>query len=178
MSSIDNFRAARDLLLRLRTDPDAAVEQFRWPVLTDFNWALDHFDSMAAGNPATALWIVGEDGGEIRRSFEQMAQRSAQVANFLRGLGVARGDRILLMLGNELALWEAMLASIKLGAVLVPATALLTTDDLRDRFDRGVVRHVIVGAAQTAKFEPLPGDYTRIVVGTAPGAQPAGWQRF
>ena len=178
MSSIDNFRAARDLLLRLRTDPDAAVEQFRWPVLTDFNWALDHFDSMAAGNPATALWIVGEDGGEIRRSFEQMAQRSAQVANFLRGLGVARGDRILLMLGNELALWEAMLASIKLGAVLVPATALLTTDDLRDRFDRGGVRHVIVGAAQTAKFEPLPGDYTRIVVGTAPGAQPAGWQRF
>ena len=178
MSSIESFRAARDLLLSLRSDPDRAGYRFRWPVLTDFNWALDHFDSMAAGNPAPALWIVGEDGSEIKRSFEQMAQRSAQVANYLRGLGVARGDRILLMLGNEIALWEAMLASIKLGAVLVPATALLTTDDLRDRFDRGGVRHVVVGAAQTAKFAPLPGGYTRIVVGTAPGTEPSGWQRF
>ena len=177
MSSVQDFHAARDLLMRLRSDADAAVAQFRWPVLTEFNWALDHFGSMA-GNDAPALWIVGDDGSEVRRSFAELSRRSAQVANHLRSLGVRRGARVLLMLGNELALWETMLAAIKLGAVLVPATALLTTDDLRDRFERGGVRHVVVGAAQTAKFTPLPGPYTRIVVGAAADALPVGWQRY
>ncbi|MDE2275709.1 MAG: AMP-binding protein, partial [Burkholderiales bacterium] len=174
MDSTATFHAARDLLLRLRDDPATAVAEFRWPVLTEFNWALDHFDRIAQGNDAPALWIVGEDGSEVRRSFAQMAQRSAQVANYLRGLGVRRGDRVLLMLGNELALWELMLAAMKLGAVLIPATALLTTDDLRDRLDRGAVRHVVTASAQAAKFDPLPGVYTRIAV----GAPVAGWQAY
>ncbi|MDE2081555.1 MAG: AMP-binding protein [Burkholderiales bacterium] len=174
MDSTATFHAARDLLLRLRDDPATAVAEFRWPVLTEFNWALDHFDRIAQGNDAPALWIVGEDGSEVRRSFAQMAQRSAQVANYLRGLGVRRGDRVLLMLGNELALWELMLAAMKLGAVLIPATALLTTDDLRDRLDRGAVRHVVTASAQAAKFDPLPGVYTRIAV----GAPVPGWQAY
>ena len=165
MNSLDAFLAARDQLLALRDDPSAAVAQFRWPVLTEFNWALDHFDTLARGNDATALQIVGEDGSVVRRSFSQLSQRSDQVANFLRAVGVRRGDRVLLMLGNELALWEIMLAAIKLGAVLIPATALLTTEDLRDRLERGGVRHVIAASAQIDKFTPLPGDYTRIAVG-------------
>ena len=63
---------------------------------------------------------------------------------------------------------------MKLGAVLIPATNLLTPDDLRDRFDRGAVRHVIAGAADTAKFADLGGDYTRICV----GAPAPGWLTF
>lgn len=173
-ASLQAFLAARDTLLRLRDDPAAAVAAFRWPVLTEFNWALDHFDTMARGNDAAALWIVGEDGSEVKRSFAQMSQRSAQVANHLRALGVRRGDRVLLMLGNELPLWEVMLACIKLGAVLIPATALLTTDDLRDRLERGGVRHVVAGHVHADKFAPLPGDYTRIAV----GGQPAGWHDY
>jgi len=168
------FHAARDLLLRLREDQDAACRDFRWPELERFNWALDHFDPMAKGNATTALHIVGEDGSEVRRSFDEMTRRSSQVANHLRGLGVRRGDRILLMLGNELSLWEVMLAAIKLGAVVIPATMLLTPGDLRDRLDRGAVRHVVTTAAQAPKFADLPGDYTRISVGEAV----AGWLRL
>ena len=173
-TSTHNFLAARDALLAQRLDPAAAHRDFRWPVLDEFNWALDYFDVQARGNDAPALHIVGEDGSEVLRSFAQMSQRSDQVANYLRGLGVARGDVVLLMLGNELALWELMLAAIKLGAVMIPATALLTTDDLRDRLERGHVRHVIVASAQTAKFDPLPGSYTRICVGAAV----PGWHHF
>jgi acetyl-CoA synthetase len=174
MTSLESFHAARDLLLRLRSDQAAAVDQFRWPVLNEFNWALDHFDALARDNDATALWIVGDDGSELKRTFRQLSQRSSQLANHLRGLGVRRGDRVLMVLGNELALWETMLAAIKLGAVLIPATGLLTTDDLRDRLERGAVRHVVAASAQTGKFAPLTGDYTRIAVGDAV----AGWQRF
>lgn len=174
MTSLGSFHAARDLLLRLRSDQAAAVNEFRWPSLSEFNWALDHFDAMAQDNEATGLWIVGEDGSEVKCSFSQLSQRSSQVANYLRGLGVQRGDRVLVMLGNELALWETMLAAIKLGAVLIPATALLTTEDLRDRLERGAVRHVVAASAQADKFAPLAGDYTCIAVG---GAAP-GWERY
>ncbi|MBC5765715.1 AMP-binding protein [Ramlibacter albus] len=170
-SPTHEFHAARDLLFELREQPVAAVERFRWPRLRQFNWALDHFDAISQGNDATALWIVEADGREYRASFAQLSARSSQVANFLRAQGVARGDRILLMLGNEPALWECALAAMKLGAVVIPATSLLTPDDLRDRLDRGNVRHVIAGAANASKFEGLAGEYRRIVVG---GAH-AGW---
>ena len=165
------FTAARDFLLAHRTDYETAQRDFRWPTLTRFNWALDHFDPMAKDNDAPALWIVGEDGSELRRSFRQMSERSSQVANHLRSLGVGRGDRILLMLGNELALWETMLAAMKLGAVVIPATSLLTTDDLRDRIDRGRVRHVVAASAHVPKFADVAGSYTRICV----GAPQPGW---
>ena len=172
------FLEARDFLLAHRNDYAAAIAGFRWPRLDRFNWALDYFDLIARDNDAPALWIVGEDGSDARFSFAEMASRSARAANFLRGLGVRRGDRILMMLGNELALWETMLAAMKLGAVVIPATALLTTDDLRDRIARGAVRHVIANAAHASKFAPLAAAFTRIAVGSDSGGSAAGWHRF
>ena len=173
-SGYDKFIQARDFLLQHRTDYDAAYQGFKWPELDQFNWALDHFDAMAKGNHSPALWLVSENGQQEKSSFAQMARASNQVANWLRGLGVVRGDRVLLMMGNERPLWETMLAAMKLGAVLIPASTLLAHDDLQDRFERGAVKHVIVGPGQAHKFNALPGSYTRIVAGaTAPG-----WHSF
>ncbi|MFF7706610.1 AMP-binding protein [Pseudomonas sp. NPDC007930] len=167
------FVAARDLLLTHRTDYASALREFRWPVLGTFNWALDYFDSLAEGNSAPALWIVEEDGSEQRYSFQALSERSNRVANHLRALGVRRGERILLMLGNDLALWETLLAAFKLGAVVIPATPLLTAEDLADRIARGQVRHLVADAAHTGKFDGLAGGCTRISV----GAQVPGWVR-
>ncbi len=161
------FIAARDFLIRHRADYATAYRDFAWPKLDRFNWALDYFDVMARGNDEPALWLVDEDAGEIKLSFAQLSERSHRVANAFRRLGVERGDRVLLMLGNVVALWESMLAAMKLGAVIVPATTLLTRNDLADRFARGRVRHVIAGSDAAAKFADLPGDYTRIAVGKA-----------
>ena len=174
MGNAAAFIEARDFLLRHRADYDAAYRGFRWPALDCFNWALDHFDALARGNDRPALWIVNEGGGEIRLSFAELSERTNRVANHLRKLGVRRGDRILLMLGNVVPLWESMLAAMKLGAVIVPATTLLTHNDLADRFARGRVRHVVTGAENAAKFTDLPGEYTRIAAG---GSAP-GWERY
>ena len=168
------FMAARDFLLRHREDYAVAFRDFAWPKLDRFNWALDYFDAIARNNAQPALWLVDEDGGEVKLSFAALSERSNQVANALRGLGVRRGDRILVMLGNVAALWECMLAAMKLGAVIVPATTLLTPADLNDRFARGRVRHVIASSEAAAKFADVPGDYTRIVV----GPEAAGWIPF
>jgi len=169
--STEAFRAARDFLLAHRTDHDRAAREFRWPELDKFNWALDWFDPLAAGPAADqpALVIVGE--GAVRFTFAELAARSNQLANGLRAQGVRRGDRILVMLGNVAPLWEVMLAAMKLGAVVVPATTLLTPADLADRFARGRVRFLVTDASEAAKFEGLDPAVRRIGVGQAP----AGW---
>jgi len=170
-SSTAAFRAARDLLLSHRSDYESARREFAWPELGEFNWALDWFDVIAAEHPdRTALRIVGDGGSDVSLSFGSMSARSAQLANWLRGLGVRRGDRVLLMLGNVAPLWEVILAAMKLGAVMIPASTLLQPADLADRIARGQVRHVVTETAQLEKFASVPGDWTRIVVdGAADG---------
>ena len=168
------FLAARDFLLEHRSDQPTAARDFRWPVLDEFNWALDHFERSPKAT----------SGPRCGSSTRTAASRSARSSRWpsvrtrwptlLRRQGVKRGDRILLILGNELALWESMLERFKLGAVMIPATALLTPEDLRDRIERGHVRHVIAGSAHAPKFAALEGSYTRICVGAA---QP-GWLSF
>ncbi|MET9606622.1 AMP-binding protein [Streptomyces sp. NPDC006512] len=174
-SATDSFLAARDFLLARRGDYDAAHTGFTWPRPDRFNWALDWFDRIAAGNDADALRIVEEDGAGRSISFEDLSGRSAAAANWLRAQGVDAGDRILVMLGNQAELWEVMLAAMKLRAVVIPATPLLGPADLRDRVERGAVRHVIARAEDTPKFDEVPGTYTRIAAGQD---VPTGWRRL
>ena len=171
--SREAFRTARDYLLDVADNYERAFAEFRWPRLDTFNWALDWFDPMADGNDNPALWIVEEDGSEAKRSFQELSRRSDQVANWLRSeAGVGRGDRVIVMLGNQVELWETILACAKLGAVIIPATPLLGPADLRDRLDRGGARHLITTTGSTGKLADVAGSYTRIAVG---GDTPPGW---
>jgi acetyl-CoA synthetase len=183
-ASATAFRQAREFLLAHRDDYDTTYRGFRWPELGTFNWAIDWFDAAAAGpaGDSPALWIVEEDGSERKLTFAEMSERSNRVATWLRERGVRRGDRVILMLGNQVELWECLLATMKLGAVVIPATPLLGPADLRDRLDRGNAAHVIVGSANTAKFATVEGEYTRIAVGApaetiglSPREATAGW---
>lgn len=173
-TATERFRAARDFLLQHREDYRTAYEGFAWPRPDRFNWALEWFDVIAAGNDRTALHLVEEDGTETRVSFAEMSARSDRAANWLRDQGVRAGDRIIVMLGNQAELWETALAAMKLRAVVIPATPLLGPADLRDRVERGRARHVIVRTEDTGKFEDVPGEYSRIAVG---GGR-AGWLSY
>src|SRR5690242_13392482 len=175
------FKEARAFLLNYRTDYDAAVKGFRWPDPVPFNWALDWFDGELARDPDSrdraALWIVdaGSDR-ETKLSFAELSERSNRVANFLRAQGLKRGDHLLLLLGNVVPLWETMLAAMKLGVVVIPATTLLTPDELRDRLDRGRAKAVVATQDQVAKFAGLGDDrLVRIVIG---GTGKDGWLPF
>src|SRR5258707_12915505 len=176
------FQDARAFLLNHRTDYDAAVKGFRWPDPVPFNWALDWFDAELERNPESkdraALWIVDAGSNrETKFSFEALSRRSNQVANFLRAQGLKRGDHLLLLLGNVVPLWETMLAAMKLGGVVIPATTLLTPDELRDRLDRGRGKGGVATQEQVAKFAELGADkLLRIVVGATP--QREGWLPF
>lgn len=174
-SNADLYRSARDQLVALISDYDKAIDEFCWPQVTGaFNWATDWFDVIARDNHRPALWIVEQDGSEQQVTFAEMVQRSDRVAAWLEQLGVSKGDRVILMLGNQVELWEAMLAVAKLGAVIMPTTSALGPADLNDRITRGGARFVIANTGDTAKFADVPGDYGRVVVGESV----AGWHSY
>jgi len=165
------FLRARNLLLRHRHDYETAYREFRWPVLDRFNWALDYFDRIAGGNLRPALRILRPDEADTI-SFAEMSERSNRLANYLRSIGVRRSDTILIMLSNELALWLATLAAIKLGAIVIPTSSLITENELADRMVRGRVAHVITRPAEVHKFAAFSGTFTGICVGEVPGWLP------
>lgn len=174
-TATDRLRRSRDQLLALRTDYAAALDDFGWPDVGDtFNFAHDWFDVFARGNHDPGLVIVEEDGSRASYTFDELAHRSDQVGSLIAGTGVGRGDSVIIMLGNQVELWESMLGLIKIGAVLMPTTTAAGPAELADRIDRGNARAVICGVADTGKFADLPGDYTKIVV----GGDVAGWLRL
>ncbi|GAA2134278.1 AMP-binding protein [Nocardioides bigeumensis] len=172
MTATEAFRAARDQLLELKGDHERAVAEFAFPDVGDrWNWAIDWFDAVARGNDRPGLVVVEEDGSDASLTFDDLARRSDQVAVWLRDRGVRKGDSVVVMLGNQLELWETMLAVMKLGAVIMPTTTAVGPADLRDRIDRGAARFVICNPVDAPKLDDVPGDYTRIAVGPVAGAE-------
>ena len=165
------FIEARDRLVKFRDNYGEACRGFRWPQLDEFNWACDYFDVVAESNSRIAVNVVDDAGSAQALSYRELSIRSSQVANFLGECGVRSGDRVLIMLGNTMALWEMMLAVIKIGAVMIPASTLLQREELQDRLDRGAVRAVVTDRHCAARFEHLAGGPVRIVT----GGKVAGW---
>ncbi|PRY57090.1 acetyl-CoA synthetase [Knoellia remsis] len=169
-AATETYRAARDQILGWRGRHEQAVREFTWPDLGEqFNWAVDWFDVIARGNDRTALVVIEEDGSSREATFDAMANRSDRVAQWLAERGVAQGDPVIIMLDNQVELWDCMLAVMKLGAVIMPTTSAAGASDIEDRVARGGARHVIANAAQTDKFGGVAGDVTRISVGAAEG---------
>ncbi|WP_313816561.1 AMP-binding protein [Citricoccus sp.] len=166
-SAADTFRQARDQLLACRTDPDQAHATFTWPQFEHFNFAADWIDDIASGSRADqpAVVIVEEDGTAERRSYRDLSVRSHQVAAWLTTLGVQRGDRVIVMLGNQIELWEVMLACFRLGAPVIPSTVMLGTSDLADRIERGEASWVVTTGAEMPKFDDVPGEFQIIQIG-------------
>ncbi len=177
-TNIDQFLAARDFLLRAKSY-DEARAGFRWPDLIHFNWALDYFDRMALNNAKTALIIVDENGLEIKKSFDDLRRRSNQAANFFKDQGIEKEDCILLMMTNSAELLETMLAAIKIGAVITPASTLLTAADIEDRIRRGQVKCIVADAAMADRIESV-GDILKTVrLKVALGGEPRhGWTSY
>jgi acetyl-CoA synthetase len=172
----DTFQRARDFLLEHREDYETAYAGFRWPNLKHFNWALDWFDSIARGErrDRIALCIAYEDGTDDRLTFSQLSDRSSQIANYLRHLGVRRGDRVMVMLGNIQPLWETMLAIMKIGAVFIPTATQLKPHELGERILRGGVQHIVAAADCAGNFEGIAADCTCIAV----GGPARGWHEY
>jgi acyl-coenzyme A synthetase/AMP-(fatty) acid ligase len=146
----------RDLAPNM-TDYLATRESFRLEVPEVYNYARDVVDARAAAEPdKLALLAVGPDGGDVRRfSFADLARSSDRTARFLAGQGVAKGDRVFVMLPRVPDWYDVVLGCIKLGAVPMPATTLLTPRDIAYRLNSAEASVVVVDAEGTTKVDQV-----------------------
>ena len=175
-------------------DYEQTRKDFRLDVPEKFNWAREVIGRWAEDPGKLAmLWVGGGGPGgesnERRITFADFARRSNQVAAALRDAGVQKGDRVALILPRVPEWWEAVLGIMKLGAVSMPGTILLTPKDLAYRLSTSEATTVITDAAGAAKVNQVSGQLpslkVKIVVGAADTAQgaaqqepPAGWTEY
>ncbi len=162
-------------------DYEVTCRDFRWEVPERYNFAIDTVGRWARDPTLLALWSIAEDGTEHKATYADLAARSDRVAAGLGALGVGRGDRVLLMLPRVPAWWESFLALLKLGAVAMPGTVLLTPKDIRYRLEVAGATAVITDAAGAAKVDEAragEGGYADLRQLAVVGGARAGWVRY
>ncbi|MBQ5973256.1 MAG: AMP-binding protein [Oscillospiraceae bacterium] len=133
----------RDYLNEER-DEDGNVRRLTFRVPDDFNYAYDVVDRIAREEPdRRALLWVGSDFSERLYTFADVSRESDRAAAALRGAGVGRGDRVLLILKRHPEAWFCILACHKLGAVAIPATNMLGAHDILYRLRAADIRAVV-----------------------------------
>ena len=171
------FLRARDYLLNVPNYREAKMH-FVWPELTEFNWALDYFDTLAERCDNPALLYVDDKRTERRLSFQALKERSNKAANFLRSLGLVKGDRILLMMPNCPELFEVLIGAMKIGCVIIPASTLLTAEDVRDRIERGNVKCVVTNSELTTTIDRAIPVAANSISKISLGGNSSGWVDF
>jgi acetyl-CoA synthetase len=151
-NDVAKFIEARDFLLNVKSYEEAYAG-FKWPRVTKFNWANDYFDAMARDNERNALIYCDEAGNESIVSFDKMARRSSQVANFLNDLGLQKGDRVLIMMETSVEIYEIILGIMKAGGAIIPAATLLSSSDISDRIERGNVKFIVAHSHFTERID-------------------------
>ncbi len=168
-----------------RTDFESYADfaaNFKLTIPRDFNFAYDVVDVWAAEEPSReALLWTNPDGEERRFTFADIKELSDQTASFFQSLGVGKGTRVMLMLKRHWQFWPAMMALHKLGAVAIPATHLLTAEDIEYRCRMADIK-VIVAAGDPDMVEHIEEARPRCkslewLVSTGP-CVPAGWLDF
>ena len=110
----------------------------------NFNFAYDVMDVWAKENPdGLALLWTNDQGAEIRTTFAQLKEQTDQAAAYLQTRGIGKGDPVMLILKRRYEWWVVMLALHKLGAVVIPATHMLTKKDIVYRNTRASVKAII-----------------------------------
>lgn len=125
-------------------DASGALEKFELHYPENFNFGYDVVDAVAAETPEKrALVWCNAEGDERIFSFDEISRLSNRVANVLRAAGVSRGDKVLLVLKRHYEYWLCAVALHKLGAVMIPATHMLTVSDLSYRLEAADVRYIV-----------------------------------
>ncbi|MCL2484730.1 MAG: AMP-binding protein [Endomicrobia bacterium] len=113
----------------------------------DFNFGFDIVDATADAEPNKKAMIWCDEKGEERLfTFDDMKKQSARAANFFKSLGIKKGDAVMLMLKRRYEYWFVSVALHKMGAILIPATHLLTVKDLKYRVPAAGIKMIVSAA--------------------------------
>ncbi len=137
-------------------DFDTLTRQFRWQVPSRFNIGVSACDRWAADDPARlAILHVHADGRSEKIGYGHLREMSNRLANVLRAHGVARGDRVGIMLPQTPEVAAAHIAIYKLGAVALPIAVLFGPDALSYRLQNSGARALLTNAQGLAKLDGI-----------------------
>src|SRR6266702_3215015 len=137
------------------TDYEAERRSFQLDVPEYFNFATDVIGKWASNSTKPAMLWVGQHGEERGLTFAYFAERSNRAANAFSKLGIKKGDRVLVMLPRVPEWWESVLGLMKIGAIPVPCTTLLTPKDIQFRAEAAEAIAIITDNEGAAKFEEV-----------------------
>jgi acetyl-CoA synthetase len=158
-----------------RASYEQLYASFRWNIPARYNIAADVCDRHAVDPAKVALIGVDNDGKTTEVTFRDVQRKANQLANLLVSLGLAKGDRVMLLLGQNA--WTAIghVACWKAGLISVPASGLFAADAIAYRLNTAGVRIVITDLANlptVEKANPLAPSVERVFLidGAAPNA--------
>src|SRR5262245_6078803 len=160
------------------TDYEAERRAFTLSAPADFNWAFDVIDRWAEDVQKEAMFWVGSNGQARHITFDAFRRRSNQLANALDNLGVRRGDRVFLMLPRLVEWWESILGIMRVGAVSMPGTPLLTPKDIAYRANLAEARIAITDAANAPKFDEVRSQCPSLEILIVVGGDREGWHSY
>jgi acyl-coenzyme A synthetase/AMP-(fatty) acid ligase len=159
-------------------DYEQTCREFRWEVPEHYNFAFDVVDRWGEDAQKLAMLWVNEQGDEKRLTFRDFTVRSNQVGNALHTLGIRKGDRILIMAPRVPEWWEAVLGIMKIGAVSMPGTTLLTPKDVSYRIQAAEAVAVITDAEGALKVEQVADACPTLRFKIVLGAEREGWVSY
>ena len=159
-------------------DYEQTCREFRWDVPEHYNFAFDVVDRWGEEAQKLAMLWVNERGDEKRLSFRDFTVRSNQVGNALRSMGMRQGDRILIMSPRLPEWWEAVLGIMKIGAISMPGTTLLTSKDVAYRLQSAEAVAVITDEEGARKVEQVADECPTLRLKIILGAEREGWVNY
>lgn len=154
------------------------VARFRWEIPREFNFAWDVVDAYAEDRGRVALYWEDEEGRQERHTFWDFRERSLRFANVLRGLGIGRGDPVMIMLPRVPEWQVTFLAVLRLGALAIPCTSILRAKDIAYRANHSEARAIVTTADNVAQVDEVRGECPTLRVFVAVGGAPKGWRNF
>lgn len=126
------------------TSQEDFIQNFRINVPDNFNFGYDIVDAWAEKDPNKLAMLWTNDKGEERRfTFADMKRYTDQTASYFQQLGIGKGDKVMLILKRRAEFWFSTVALTKLGAIVIPATHLLTKKDIVYRCNAADIKMIV-----------------------------------
>ena len=125
-------------------DENGILNKFEINCPDNYNFGYDIIDKFGELEPnRRALMWVNLAGDEKLFSYSELSRLSTQAANMFTAMGIKKGDKVMLVLKRNYQFWYAIIGLIKIGAIAIPATHLLTAHDFVYRFEQANVKAVV-----------------------------------
>lgn len=151
------------------------IDSFEWQRPSHYNFARDVIDRWAEDPHKRALLWVDDHGVELSYTFRQLSTASKQLCTVLAANGVQRGDTAVLVVGRQLAWWQAFTACLRMGVVVSPGTTQLSAKDMAYRISMAGASGIITDSVGADKLDQVSAQCPTLKARLLVDGERTGW---